>query len=151
MQRPNTYVPGIRFGEDEQTIYGKGWTGATALFAGHSGIHGKGDRGQYEHLPPKKWPGPRKTQSEGYRRCCTSISWVGTALSARIMNAKSLWNHNAYFDYVDRWMTEDDTKFLAEIKKQLGNDMSGQRQGKTWDKFVDDMWVQYRDKVNEIK
>ena len=29
--------------------------------------------------------------------------WVGTALAARIMNAKGLWNNNAWFDYADRY------------------------------------------------
>ena len=144
MQTPNRSIPGIRFGEDDQTVYGNGWTGAKALFAGHTGKDGKGDRGPYEHLQPAQWPGPKPTQSESYRRCCTSISWVGTALAARIMNAKKMWDHDVYFDYVDRWMTEDDSAALAEIKKQLGSDLSGQRQGVTWDKFVDDMWSAYR-------
>ena len=30
-------------------------------------------------------------------------AWTGEALSAYIMGAKSLWNHNAFFDYVDRY------------------------------------------------
>ena len=47
------------------------------------------------------------------------------------MKAEKSWNHDAYFDYVDRWMTEDDTQALAEIKKQLGADMSGGRQRQT--------------------
>lgn len=144
MQNPNNSIPGIRFGEDDQTMYGNGWTGAKAIFAGHTGKDGKGDRGLYEHLPPAQWPGPNKTQSEAYRRCCTSISWVGTALSAHLMDAKKRWNHDAYFDYVDRWMTEDDSVFLQEIKKQAGSDLSSQPQGLTWDKFVDEMWAKYR-------
>lgn len=147
MQRPNRTIPGIRFGEDEQTIHGKAWTGADVMFAGHSGIHGKGDRGAYEHLPPAQWPGPKKTQSEGYRRCCTSISWVGSALAAHIMHAEKLWDHDAYFDYVDRWMTEDDAPFLEEIRKQLGRGVGGPRQRQTWDKFVDDMWMKYRNNL----
>lgn len=31
-------------------------------------------------------------------------SWAGTALAAYFMNAKALWNHNAFFDFVDRYM-----------------------------------------------
>ena len=149
MQRPNASVPGIRFGEDDQTVYGQGWTGAKAIFAGHTGSDGKGDRGPYEHLPPAQWPGPKKTQSESYRRCCTSISWVGTALAARIMDAQKQWDHDPYFDYVDRWMTEDDSVFLEEIKKQTGSDLSSQPQGMTWDPFVDEMWAKYRTKVTD--
>jgi len=146
MQQPNTSIPGIRFSEDDQTMYGNGWTGAKAIFAGHTGQGGKGDRGPYEHLPPAEWPGPKKTQSESYRRCCTSISWVGSALSAHLLNAKKVWNHDAYFDYVDRWMTEDDSLFLEEIKRQTGSDLSSQPQRKTWDPFVDEMWAKYRSK-----
>ena len=63
------------------------------------------------------------------------------------MHAEKLWNHDPYFDYVDRWMTEDDTQALAEIKKQLGANMGSNRQGKTWDKFVDDMWAKYRNNI----
>ena len=148
MENPNTYFPKVRFGEDEQTTYGKGWTGAKAIFAGHTPVGGVGDRGGYEHLPPAQWPGKKPTQSEGYRRCCTSISWVGSALSARLMKAEKSWNHDAYFDYVDRWMTEDDTQALAEIKKQLGANMGGTPQRQTWDPFVDEMWAKYRGKVN---
>jgi hypothetical protein len=153
MQRPNASVPGIRFGEDEQTMYGKAWTGADVLFAGHSGFRGKGDRGPYEHLPPSEWPGPIKSQSEAYRRVSTSISWVGQALSARIMNAENLWDHDAYFDYVDRWMTEDDTKFMEEIVKQLGENyqhiplIRNYPQKKTIDIFVDNMWAKYRNNL----
>jgi hypothetical protein len=151
MQTPNTKIPGIRFGEDDQTMYGNGWTGAKAIFAGHTGKGGQGDRGPYEHLPPAQWPGPKQTQSESYRRCCTSISWVGTALSAHILKAEELWNHDPYFDYVDRWMTEVDSGFLLEIKKQTGSDLSSQPQGVTWDKFVDDMWAKYRDEYSAAK
>ena len=148
MQAPNLSIPDIRFGEDDQTTYGNGWTGAKAIFAGHTGKNGKGDRGPYEHLPPAQWPGPNQLQSEAYRRCCTSISWVGTALAVHIMDAKKLWGHEAYFDYVDRWMTEDDTPYLAQIKKELGSDLSSQPQRATWDKFVDDMWGEYRKAIS---
>jgi hypothetical protein len=147
MQTPNISVPGIRFGEDDQTMYGNGWTGAKAIFAGHTGKNGEGDRGPYEHLPPAEWPGPKKTQSEAYRRCCTSISWVGSALAAHLIDARARWNHDAYFDYVDRWMNEDDSVFLVEIQKQTGSDLSGQPQRQTWDKFVDEMWAKYRNHI----
>ena len=39
-----------------------------------------------------------------YRNCCTSRTWVGEALAARIMGAAPLWKNDAFFDYVDRWM-----------------------------------------------
>ena len=46
---------------------------------------------------------------------------------------RKFWNHPAFFDYVDRWMTEDDTQAVAEIKAQTGYDYSAdwERQGQT--------------------
>jgi hypothetical protein len=153
MQNPNKSIPGVRFGEDEQTKYGNSWTGAKVIFAGHTPVGGTGDRGAYEHLPPAQWPGPHKAMSEAYRRVSTSVCWVGQALTARIMHAQKLWNHDAYFDYIDRWMTEDDTKFIEEIEKQIGKDdqyvntFRANPQRQAVDKFVDDMWAKYRGTV----
>ena len=48
--------------------------------------------------------------NESYRRASTSHGWVGEALAARIMHAEKYWDHDAFFSYVDRWMTEDDTE-----------------------------------------
>lgn len=42
-----------------------------------------------------------------YRRCCTANAWVGQALTVRIMGLRSLWNHQVYFDYLDRYMTAE--------------------------------------------
>jgi hypothetical protein len=90
---------------------------------------------------------------EDYRRCCTSISWVGEALAARIMNALELWNHPPFFDYVDRWMTENDSEAVATIQQERGWDYSAkwQRQGQCWDKFVQNMWTAYRDRLVKNK
>ena len=43
-------------------------------------------------------------QMDGYRVCCTSHTWVGGALAAHVMNAVTIWDHNAFFDYVDWWV-----------------------------------------------
>lgn len=146
MQSPNKKYPSVMFGEDMQTMYGYGWTGAKALYAGHvgkGGREGKVGWGAYEHLHPSQWP---SNIGENYRRCCTSIAWVGQALAVRIMNAQKLWNHDAFFDYVDRWMTEDDTKAIEEIKRTRGWDYSAKwaRQRQAWDPFVNEMWAKYR-------
>jgi hypothetical protein len=127
-------------------MYGKGWTGAKALYAGHFGEDGdkvQPGYGPYEHLPPSKWP---NETGESYRRCCTSVAWVGEALAARILHAETLWDHPAFFDYVDRWMTEDDQEQVAAIKRARGWDFSSSyaRQGQAWDPFVDAMWARYR-------
>ena len=83
------------------------------------------------------------------------MSWVGEGLAARLFGAVATWNHPAFFDYVDRWMTEDDTQAVADIFAQSGFDYSAnwERQGQTrfWlqgefpqPSFVDDMWQAYR-------
>jgi len=144
-------LAGKNFGEDMQTIiangppYGPGWTGATALYAGHKGVNGERDGrgwGPYEHLQPRDWLDPI---GEDYRRCCTSICWVGQVLAARLIGIESAWNHPPLFAYVDRWMTEDDTADLAEIRNQTGLDFTAsfRRQGQAWDTFVNNMWRSY--------
>ena len=99
--------------------------------------------GAYEHLPPAKWP---SMLGENYRRCCTSVAWVGQALAARILHAEEAWNHDAFFDYVDRWMEEDDTEATRTLKTATGRDYSASfnRQRQAWDPFVNKMWAEYR-------
>jgi hypothetical protein len=86
---------------------------------------------------------------EDYRRCCTSIAWIGEGLAARIMHAEKLWDHDAFFDYVDRWMTEPDAGNVASIKAATGLDYSAdwEREGQAWDAFVEDMWTAYRNNL----
>jgi hypothetical protein len=140
---PTKTFPKVEFGEDNQTMVGEGWTGAKALFAGHSGIQsasGKPERpqwGPYEHLHPRDWT-KTQLQSEEYRRANTSSSWVGEALVIRLLKAEKAWDHDAFFDYVDRWMTEDDRSHRAEIMKHHPGVRFGDRdrwthQGYTWE------------------
>lgn len=60
----------------------------------------------------------------GYSICCTSYTWVGQALAARLMGAKELWDWPPFFDYVDRWIDEGGS---------FGSD------------FVKGMWQAYRE------
>lgn len=105
----------------------------------------------------RNWPliSPTEQLGEAYRRCCTSVSWVGEALTIHLMRAENVWNYPPFFDYVDRWMTEDDAQAIAEIKAQGGLDYSANRdrQGQTrfclqgefpQYTFIDDMWTAYR-------
>ena len=162
-----------QFGEDMQTVYvsqlppagtyQQAWQGAKVIYGGHYGVNADGTvvsaglYGPYEQLQPVNWPliSPTEQLGEAYRRCCTSVSWVGEALAIHLLQAESTWNHQAFFDYVDRWMTEDDTQAVAEIKAQTGFDYSAnwERQGQTrfWLQgefpqysFIDDMWTAYR-------
>lgn len=162
-----------QFGEDMQTLYIKNlppagsflqaWQGATVIYGGHYGVNANGSvvspglYGPYEQLQPANWPliSPTEQLGEAYRRCCTSVSWVGEALAIHILHAENVWNYPPFFDYVDRWMTEDDTEAVAEIKAQSGFDYSAnwEHQGQTrfWLQgefpqytFIDDMWKAYR-------
>jgi hypothetical protein len=62
------------------------------------------------------------------------------------MKAQKQWNHEAFFDYCDRWMYEDDKEFLKTIQEGTGADYSANwsRQGQTWEPFVNEMWAKYR-------
>jgi hypothetical protein len=162
-----------QFGEDMQTVYvdlippagtyQQAWQGAKVIYGGHYGVTTNGTPvsvglfGPYEQLQPSSWPliNGNEQLGEAYRRCCTSVSWVGEALAIRILKAQNVWNYQPFFDYVDRWMMEDDTQPVAEIKAQTGFDYSAnwERQGQTrfWLQgefpqytFIDDMWTAYR-------
>ena len=88
-----------------------------------------------------------RTSSRNRRsRCCTSVGWVAQALALRLMHAEKAWNHDAFFDYVDRWMFEDDAAFVKTIKDATGRDhnKSWARQGQAWDDFVNKMWAKHR-------
>jgi hypothetical protein len=145
--------PKAAFGEDEQTAYGDCWTGAKVVFTGHSAIETatgvgrtRGNHwGPYEHLPPAEW-GPGQITSENYRRCCTSVAWVAQALALRLMHAEKAWSHDAFFDYCDRWMFENDAGFVKTLKEATGKDYSQDwaRQGQSWEPYVNEMWFKYR-------
>jgi hypothetical protein len=134
--------PRGRFGENMQTMFGNGWTGARALYAGHYGRGGSGEYGPYEHRQPRNWPG---TLGEDYRRCCTSSAWIAEALAARLIRGvRGAWSHPAFFAYADRWMRENDAAALAAIEAQIGADYSNFRQRRAWDQFATNMWRRYR-------
>jgi hypothetical protein len=110
----------------------------------------------YEHLPPSAW---KSTLGESYRRCCTSVSWVGEALAARLIpGLQAAWNHPQFFAYVDRWMlTPDDPSDLQTIQMATGMVIGSDfMQGQSWKilsgggyyvphrTFVDEMWAAYR-------
>jgi len=126
------------FHEDAQTYYGKGWFGQTVLW---QMIRHHGPRQTYEEKPPEQWERWDKT-SESYRTCCNGRAWIGTALAAELMKAKKLWNHDAFFDYCDRWMRLDDpyAERRGQHKRPAG-------ETSTFDPFVDAMWREYRQTV----
>jgi hypothetical protein len=170
MQSPNTVYPKAHFQEDDQTAlcpyvykgktYDRGWTGATAIFTCHNvdaliqGIW-DGGSGPVDLFPPSQWPMPKagvSPASEAYRRLNVSGAWVGEALAARMMHAERAWGHDAFFAYVDRWMTEDDTPFVEQIRKAGGEDYAargklgefGRQQYVSSERFVRRMWDKHR-------
>ena len=85
--------------------YEKAWRGATKIYGGHYGVHEDGTPlspglyGPYEQLPPKDWPildPPREQLGEAYRGCCTSMVWVGEALTMHLLGTEGSWNHPAF-------------------------------------------------------
>ena len=128
--------PTAVFHEDTQTYYGKGWFGQTVLW---QMITHHGPREPYEEKQPASWQEWDKT-SEGYRLCCNCAAWIGTALMARHMKAIKLWGHDAFFDYVERWMRLDDP--YKSARKSLGR--PSQETTATYDPFVTAMWKAHR-------
>jgi hypothetical protein len=146
----NKSFPEAHFGEDEQTAYGEAWTGAKVVFTGHRAIDeatgiARAGTGPYEHTPPSTWREGHEKLSESYRRCCTSAAWVAEALALRLMKAEDAWDHDAFFDYCDRWMFEDETHALEVLKTEAGMaEPDWAHEGKTWEPFVNEMWAAHR-------
>lgn len=98
------------FGEDSQTFYVRetspgvwNW-GHGKYSAEHDGLPEWG----FSHMD-----NPERDESawddNPYRRCCTANAWLGQALAARMMGLRQHWNHDAFFDYVDRYQQVDHT------------------------------------------
>ncbi len=130
-QLPPTAV----FHEDTQTYYGRGWFGQEVLW--QMVIH-HGNRTPYEEKTPDQWEKWDKT-SESYRTCCNAQAWTGTALAARYLKTVPLWDHDAFFDYVDRWMRDDDPYASGR-----GTHPRPKAETTTYDPFVTAMWRAHR-------
>jgi hypothetical protein len=128
-----TFAGASEFHEDQQTYYGTGWTGATALWQMvlHHGL-----APLYEHKNPATWSDMDR-QSHGYRLCCNSLAWIGQQVGALLIGAKKVWNHDAFFDYCDRYMTEQAVVYN-------GTGVSTDLMGRAFDNFVNFMYVYYR-------
>jgi len=125
------------FSEDQQTYYGQGWLGQTALYqiVWHTGA-----KPPHEEKTPDQWDKAGK-QAESYRMV-VSGGLPGTALAVQMMKARALWNHDAFFDYYDRWMATDD----PYADRRAGKPRPKQ-EGKSIDPFVDAMWAAHRSSV----
>ncbi|MFP4112142.1 MAG: hypothetical protein ACLFUO_04010 [Candidatus Woesearchaeota archaeon] len=94
---------GARFGEDDQTYYVS--QEEVERTSGDSFPYQTSDIGLAEwgirHADSPEHDA--KSWDSRYRQCCNAVSWYGFILSAHIMDAKDLWNHDALFDYQDRY------------------------------------------------
>ena len=139
MANVNKSFPEAMFQEDQQTQYDDCFSGAGVVYYGHVGTRVLTEPktpagwGTYEHLHPSRWVSWIGTS---YRTNMTSSTWVAEALAIRIMQAEKQWNHDAFLDYCDRWMTEPDTGY--------GNPYAFSKQGGVWDPFFKQMWTAYR-------
>jgi hypothetical protein len=83
-----------------------------------------------------------------YRQCCSAIAWQGFILAARIMEhdsgAKTLWNHDALFDYVDRYMAvtadPDHEPFWKSLHPFIESIWGTHPGWRSWDGFSETMW-----------
>ena len=61
-----------------------------------------------------------------------------------VPGVRAAWDHEPFFAYADRWMTEDDTQALAAIEAQTGQDYSAFPQREAFDDFATAMWRAHR-------
>ncbi len=127
------------FAEDYQTYYGSGWAGQKALF--QIVVH-TGPKPPYEHKSPDTWDKNDK-RSESYRTT-NSVGWAATALAVRLMGLVKEWNHDAFFDYCDRWMSPVDPYAKNYPGIAGGTHKRNKHEGRTYDRFIDSMWGMYR-------
>ena len=78
--------------------------------------------------------------------CAGVVAAAGEAGAVEICGAEKQWDHDAFLVYADRWMYEDDTKFIRIVKAERGTDYDNDwsRQGMVWDPFVKAMWTRCR-------
>jgi hypothetical protein len=143
----------VHFGEDDQTFYvsdediyeppyEKHVSSSGFVFYGHGKADKRRDYLEYtqEHREMPEWGIVHTTypNQDGldwdapYRQAGTANAWGGFVLAAHIMGVKELWNHDALFDYTDRYM---------EVQKESKGVGHWARQ---WSRFIENMWDAYR-------
>jgi len=118
------------FSEDCQTYFGRGFHGQKALW--QAAALG-GPKPPHEEKDPATWNDSEK-QCNGYR-LNNGPTVGGLALAAMMMKGKARWNHDAFFDYSDRWMAAED----RPLPVPGGTGRA--------DPFVQAMWNAYRGKI----
>ena len=127
-----------KFGEDGHTSYGKPtdeYPKGKPLW-GMDGPPGKWF-GNHDLRDPEGKLEPMQLPKGGSYRFVCSRGWAGAALAARLMGAMDLWDHPAYFDYVDRWIKEEALKGKKDTYSYGPAPIKA-------------MWLAYRAKADEI-
>jgi hypothetical protein len=125
----------VPFHEDVATYYGTGWCGQTALWriVWHDHLIDSAEERSPEQMLPNDHI------SDHYRSYGSSgKAYLGTALAARLLKGIKIWDHDAFFDYCDRWMDDD------PYKANRGTQPKPVWETTTWEPFVNAMWVAYR-------
>jgi hypothetical protein len=138
----------------------RGWIGKLDGGAGDFVLWRLKDQTAYQHhefeqLPISEWlldrAGNYQYKGDGYRTCCSSGTFIGMALAARRMDAVPVWDHNAFFDYADRWMTQDDSLYEAAYQQKYGEPhFAIFRTGQAFSPFVVNMWKAYRGSITPL-
>ncbi len=158
------------FHEDGQTYYGQN---GIALFGQ------EGDESQYWRRindsvgsrtirdPYGYVDGGGSEIGGAYQVCCTAQPFKGSAIAALLLpQGKSIWNHNAFFDYIDRWVefgvwASPDPCALQDPINYTGDCIAGSGRwtelhgtladaGSYGHAFIDNMWQAYRPQVGNL-
>ncbi|OFZ21830.1 MAG: hypothetical protein A2202_00180, partial [Bdellovibrionales bacterium RIFOXYA1_FULL_36_14] len=80
-----------------------------------------------------------------YRSIGTGVrTWAGTSIAVRMMCAKTAWNHNVYFDYIDRYMA-----ISKGDRDPFGYIVPGEKVGARATGFIGAMYDTYRNQLSE--
>lgn len=116
-KRRHTYI----FGEDCQTF-------EVAVTDPGPPVEINGDNGNYnqQQVGLAEWGNKHGYEPDGdnsdvfgdpYRRCCTANTWWGQTLMMHALGARIEWDHEPYFDYVDRYAVMTQTLQFEEFAK----------------------------------
>lgn len=158
-------APSTQFSEDDHTYYGQN---GVALFGkAISSEKEWWDRvyrntGKRDAADPYGYIDGGSAEIGGaYQYCCTTQVYKAEVLVARLLpGGKEIWNHDALFDYIDRWVTfgvwaSPDPCSLQEPSPYTGSCIAGSgrftdKHGDSADEgayrspFADSMWDAYR-------
>lgn len=64
------------------------------------------DTGSRTIIDPYQWIDGGHVPGGSYQFCCTAMAWKATATAIYLMpELRSVWNHEEFFEYVDRWVS----------------------------------------------